>query len=232
MRIWKSSLLIIGLSVLVLSSITVSAETVTDPTGDVYYGSGIAYNLATDDKPNIDITGITFDEGTVTTTMTMTVNGVIEVSEYAMYWVTYAVGEEASYVFTYVNGEVFGIATTGESGSFDASASVSGNTLTVELDSINIANGDGALYGYASIWLEGADDSGEVWMDYAPGEYSPWYGVGDDTGGDVTGGDDTGGDDTGGDDTGTDAPTGTPGFETLAVIAALGIAFIVLKRKK
>jgi len=208
---------------------TATAETVTDPTGDVYYGSGLAYNLATDDKPNVDITGITFDEGDVTTTMTMTVNGVIEDSDYAMYWATYAVGEEASYLFTYTNGAVIGIATTGSSGSFEATASVSGNTLTVEFDSINIATEGGVLYGYAHVWLEGTGGAGETWMDYAPGEYSPWYGIDPGTDPGSNGDPSNGGENN---NNNAPPPSGTPGFETLTVIAALGVAFIILRRRK
>ena len=233
MRLRKSSLLIIGLSALVLSSMTATAETVTDGTGDVYFGVGSAYEVATDDKPNVDITEITFNEGDVTTTMTMTVNGVIEDSEYVQYWITFEVSEEASYSCSYTDGIVMGMATTGESGSMEVSASVSGNTLTVEFESVNIAADGGVLYGYAATWSEELETTGEMWMDYAPGTYAPWYG--DDGNGDGDGDGDVDGEDGDGDGDGdgtTTPPSGTPGFEAIAVIAALGVAFIVLKRRK
>ena len=54
---------------------------------------------------------------------------------------------------------------------------------------------------------------------------------GEDAGGDDTGDDDTGDDDTGGDDSG-DTNGGTPGFETIVVLVALGIALIILRRRK
>ena len=81
------------------------------------------------------------------------------------------------------------------------------------LQVINISTDDGVLYGYASTWLEGTEGSGEIWMDYAPGPYSPWY----------TGGDEDG--------DGDKPPTGTPGFETITVLAALGVALIILRIK-
>lgn len=48
-------------------------------------------------------------------------------------------------------------------------------------------------------------------------------------------GEDAGGDDTGDDDTGDDSEDtngGTPGFETIVVLVALGIALIILRRRK
>ena len=230
MKLRKSTIVILGLFVVCLSSLTTSAVTITDITGDVYYGSGASYNLASQDKPNVDLTGITFNEDDTTATITMTVNGVIDVSEDTMYWATYAVGEEAAYIFTYSNGSVIGIASTGTGGSFEANASVSGDTLTVEFESLNINTDDGELYGYAATWIEGTAGSGEMWMDYAPGSYAPWYGMDGNGNGDDTGNGDTGdGDDGGNGDTGTG---GTPGFEMFIVIAALGLAFILLRRRK
>ena len=80
-----------------------------------------------------------------------------------------------------------------------------------------------------------------VYQDWAPDSRGPEGSF--DTGGDDTGGDDTGGDNTSGDDTGTDdtggddtsgdtQKPGTPGFELIAVITAVGIALILLKKRK
>ena len=75
-----------------------------------------------------------------------------------------------------------------------------------------------------------------VYQDWAPDSRGPEGSFdtgGDDTGSNDTGGDDTGADDTGGDDTSGDTQKpGTPGFELIAVIAAVGIALILLKRRK
>jgi hypothetical protein len=233
-RIWKSSLLIIGLCVLVLSSMTAVAETVTDGTGDIYHwywnaDSGtFGWLVSTDEKPNIDITELSYTISGETATFVMKVAGNIEDTQYISYWATYT-SDEVTYFYTYANGEVFGMASNSETTLFDmeAEVTVSGDTLTIEFDSVGEGIANLEFYGHAHIWTETGGESGESWWDYAPDTY-----FGGDISDDDTGGDDTGGDGDGDEDGGTPPPTGTPGFETLAVIAALGVAFIILRRKK
>ena len=74
--------------------------------------------------------------------------------------------------------------------------------------------------------MEIDEEIGERWFDYAPNTYSPYYSEDDDD--DVEPDED---DDTSGDSNG-DKGEGTPGFEAIAVIVALAIAFIILRRKK
>ena len=89
---------------------------------------------------------------------------------------------------------------------------------------------EGELFGSSSTWEEDTDGVGEVWMDFAPVEYAPWYAGGDGDGGGT--GDDGTGDGTGdGTEDGENAGN-TPGFESIAVIAALGVAFIIYRRRK
>ena len=85
--------------------------------------------------------------------------------------------------------------------------------------------------------MENSEDPSQGWMDYVPNDFSPWYG-GDEDDDDDTGDDDDddviispNGDDTGGDGNGGNGG-GIPGFEAIAVIAAIAVALIILRRKK
>lgn len=66
---------------------------------------------------------------------------------------------------------------------------------------------------YAVEYLTYGVTYGKAWYDYAPDSEAPFYSGGDGDGQ-------------------TPLSPKTPGFETLAVIAALGIAFIILRRRK
>ncbi|ENO12219.1 hypothetical protein MBGDC06_00737, partial [Thermoplasmatales archaeon SCGC AB-539-C06] len=102
----------------------------------------------------------------------------------------------------------------------------------------------GEIVGYT---MENSEDYIQGWADYAPNDFSTWFSGDDDDAvdedesdeddedEDTTGDDEDiilpNGDDTDGDGNG-DKGGGTPGFEILAFIVALAIAFIILKRKK
>ena len=76
------------------------------------------------------------------------------------------------------------------------------------------------LWGYAAEYVEMGDTTSEWWGDWAPETHSPFWG-------------EDGDDDDGGDgDEQQNPPSGTPGFETIAAIAAIGIALIILRRRK
>ena len=59
MRLWKYCMIVIGTLVLVFSSISASAETETDPTGDVYHWKMVdsiwSWQPSVDNKANIDL---------------------------------------------------------------------------------------------------------------------------------------------------------------------------------
>lgn len=233
MKLWKSSMLIMGVAVLLLLSMIASAdESVTDGTGDIYHWAWNAdvgtYNwqIATDDKPNIDITGLSFDINGDTATFTMTVDGSIEDSEVTNYWSTYTSDENITYFYTYNNGQVIGMASNTETTMFDMEAdfTVTDSTLTVMFDSVGEGTTDIEFYGYAHTWTETSGESGESWWDYAPDTYFEGdIDVGDDE--DATDEDDD-------DDGGTPSEPSTPGFEMIVVLAAIALAFIILRRKK
>jgi hypothetical protein len=125
------------------------------------------------------------------------------------------------------------------------SISSDGKTVSYTFTGLDTST-DYEPWGYVMEYVDytGTTDS-EAWLDYAPGTYAPWYTAGDDDTGDDddddTGDDDTGDDDdvTGdddddvtGDDDDEDDDKGIPGFETITIISAIGIALILLRRKK
>jgi len=212
MGVWKRSILLfVGISVLLLSTLTVSAE--SDSTGDVWHYYALSetnwgWEAHTGSKPNIDITSVSDTITGSEATLTMTVAGTIEDSDKIIYYIIMTSGG-SSYTAYYADGESYCIGSGGyPSPLVDP---VSGNTFTAtfEIDDPGVTY---TVHGYTIEYKEaGGEGLGEMWQDYAPDTYSPWY-----TGGDGNGG--TGG--------------GTPGFETLAVIAAIGVALIILRRRK
>ena len=238
MKIWRSSLLIIGLSVLVLSGFSVSAETITDGTNDIYHWhySETSWNWEynTGGKPNIDITQVTYTISGNQLILTLVVDGAIEDSELISYFAYYnSDSEESSYWMSYTNGEGLSMYSSANGGGMGITPTVSGNTLSCTFDDFVGDSADFEAYGFAYQYSDtGNEATSEHWSDYAPDSYFE----GDDSGSTPSG---SGSDDY--DDSGSgNGETGggnnnrpsTPGFETLAVIAAIGVAFIILRRRK
>jgi len=240
MRIWKSSLLIIGLSVLVLSSMTAVAETESDPQGDVWHYVFPYYASDTvNDQPNSDIQEISADISGDQITLSMTLwpggtftRGSYGYASYIMFYNT----SDAWYTMTYgdltgedVGGMAMGYSlggytppmTTGE-------VVVNGNTISATMDKVGDDTTTTELYGLTWVWEGYGVDQYNLdhWHDWV-GDYE-WAPELDPGNGGGNGGNGNGGN---GDDT-TTPPSGTPGFETLAVIAALGVTFIILRRRK
>ena len=72
MSVWKGSILLfVGLAILVMSAVTVSAVTVTDDIGDVVDGLEETFV----NRPNIDITTLSYEINGDMVTLTMTVLG-------------------------------------------------------------------------------------------------------------------------------------------------------------
>ena len=203
-------MLIVGVVVLLLSTLTVSAE--SDSTGDVWHYYALSetnwgWEAHTGSKPNIDITSVSDTITGSEATLTMTVAGTIEDSDKIMYYIMMT-SDESYYTAYYVDGESYCIGTGGYP--IELLNPVSGNTFTATFE-IDNPGATYTVHGYTIEYKEVGEELGEMWQDYAPDTYSPWY-----TGGDGNGG--NGG--------------GTPGFETLAVIAAIGVALIILRRRK
>lgn len=252
------------ISLLLLTAIgaTVTAEGVTDPTGDVYHWqySGGTYGWDTNigNKPNIDITDISYSVSGEQVTLTLTVAGSIIDSELISYW-AYVNTSDSNYMFSWNNGESMGWGTNTQEGSFEMDfepeITASGNTITAIYNLIGTFQTGIEVWGWAAEYTSYGNTAEEWWADWAPESYS-WYegegsgGDSGDTGGDDTSGDDSEGDDTGGDisgdnddsgDTGgsnddgsntnTPPPSGTPGFGLLAMITAFAAIVLILRKR-
>ena len=224
MKLRKSSMLIIGLCVLVLSSMNVSAE--SDPTGDIYHqvftDSGLSWDLFTGEKSYLDITDITYNNlGGSTAYLSMTFADDIQNSENTAYYMSLRSSEDSFYQVVYIN----------EIGMFTGFGDYSGTYEIIE-ENLVATDGKSIVYtfelanpeleyeawGWVAEYANIGETQGEAWIDYAPGTFAPWYNIG--------------GDGTSNGGSGSGSGSGTPGFETLSVIAALGVAFIILRRRK
>ena len=223
---------IVGLIVLLCSSCyTAAAESVSDGTGDVYHWSqtGTAWSWSANiaNKPDIDITKISYTVDAGKITLKMEVAGSIQTSDKIGYYVWFNT-TDAVYMLSYMNdtGTGFGWGTSGMNFT-QGNVTVSGNTLSAVLDALGDTT-DVELWGWAAEYTVFGDTTAEWWGDWAPN--SKFTGT-DDTSGDT--GDHTG-DDTGGDEnaSGDTSQPSTPGFELIAVIAAVAVALILLKRRR
>lgn len=232
MKIWKSSLIIIGIFVLFISTANVLAE--EDSNGDIYHqiptATGLSYEPYSGEKPYIDITDISYSINGSQATLTMTLADDIMSSAFVKYYMHLRTDEAPLYTATYSDG--YG-SYTGPSNPYGSIIEnpVNGNMFTATFD-VTDPNLDYIAWAYAGEFTDEANDQVEGWRDYAPDSFAPWYadGDGDDEGDGDGDGDDEGDGDGDGDD-GTD-DGGTPGFEILAVVTALGVVFILLRRKK
>ena len=227
---------------MVLSSMIVSADkTESDPTGDVAHWEyttgqwGWNYNIG--NKPNIDITEISYFVSGDQLTLTLKVDGTIQSSELNWYW-AFLNTSDANYWMSWMEGEGGGMAMNIEEGSMqwdlEPEIAVSGNTLSCTFDVVGSDYSNAELWGYSTEYVEAGDTTSEWWGDWAPETHSPFWGEGgdDDDGGDGDDNDGGDGDDNDGGSSGSSGSSGTPGLEAIAVLAAVGISLIILRRRK
>jgi hypothetical protein len=223
---------------LILSAIGVSADSISDSVDDVYHyawsEAGFSWQVSTADKPNIDITEISYSVEDTKLVLSLKVHGTIQSSENIVYSAFYN-SSESSYQLYWSNGEGFGIATSLDptSGSLDYASEITaeGDTLSAEFNVIG-ATDRAALWGWTA---EYANQTQEWWGDWAPASYEP-FDEGDLTGDgneDETGDGSENDQNTSGDGTSdTGKTTGTPGFELITVL--LGVLFVIymIRRRK
>lgn len=234
MKLWKISMLIIGISVIALSSLTASAETESDAQDDVWHYVFPYYqSQAVANQPNSDIKEISAEISgdQITLSMTLWPGGTFTRGEYgyASYMMFYNTSD-AYYTLSYgdlVDTEAGGMAMgyslvgytppmiTGE-------VVVNGNTISATMDKVGTDTTTTELYGLSWIWEGSGADQYDLdhWHDWV-GDYEG--GLAFDPGTSEDGTDDTG--------TGTTEPK-TPGFEIITLIAAIAIALILLRKRK
>ena len=245
MKIWKNSILIILIvSLLISISASISAETITDDTNDVYYYTFNAqngkYSLSTkniQDKGHVDIISASYEIDGNTLNMSMTVSeeipgfSMMSTCTYILYYGdpdnTNNGWHTASYIST-------GTATyqtieggTQNIGYLTDPISDDGKTFSASFE-IQTTNPDFEFWATA---MEIQTDISNIdpenpqnfetktYVDVAPFGPGEWSGsMFLPKGGSSSADDDNGG--------------GRPGFEILTLIVAVGIFFIIIKRKK
>ncbi|MFO8133875.1 MAG: hypothetical protein R6U10_08110 [Thermoplasmatota archaeon] len=220
-------MLVIGVVVFVLAfSGTVAA--IGDDTGDVWHfqetNGGWSWDKYSGEKPNIDITDVSYSIDGTQATVTMEVRGEIETSADITYMV-HLESDDGEYIAYYNDGEAM-IYGEGEFSGFyePIDDPVSGDTFTATFE---VENPDASyeLWGAAA---ESPAEGSEEWGDYAPSEYAPWDSGDDDT----DDGDTDDGAADGGDDGTGNGGDGTPGFEVPFVLLAMLVAGILLVKRK
>jgi hypothetical protein len=221
------------------------AESVADSTGDVYHwrntGTSWGWDTNIGDKPNIDITDVSYTINNEQVTITMTVVGTITNSELVSYW-AYLNTSDSTYMFSWNNGEGFGIGTNIEPGSydmdFDPEITANGNTITAIFDVIGTFQTIDEVWGWAAEYTTYGDTAAEWWADWAPEEYSWFEGddsedTSEDDNSDDSSSDDSNSDDTDSEDTNNENQNtkGTPGFEVLTILTAFIAIFFIIKRR-
>ena len=221
MKLWKSSMIFLALIMLVLLSISVCG--VSDSSGDVYYFNGVDADVIWEfygERAHIDVTDASYSISGSDITVSLTVSDSISNHQNIKYYIVLKTDATSHYTFTYTNEE--GMATGAGYVDTDPDSTISsdGKTLSytysddkVDTDGNIDTSLDYTLKVYAVEFLTYGVTYGEAWYDYAPDSEASYY----------TGGDDN---------NNTPCPTRTPGFEIISILAAIGITFIILKRKK
>lgn len=171
------------------------------------------------DKPNLDITEISYEISGGKITIALKVVGIIEDDDNLAYWLQF-ISEEARYHFSYTNGEGVG---TGESYVTD---DVSLENVTASDDTISCTFD---WYGDDDYPTGQLEFDGQAMIDIWEGNdvvafYSDTVFISEGMDEDEEDEEDEESDDGDG--------GGTPGFETIVLLVALGIALIVLRRRK
>jgi hypothetical protein len=189
------------------------AASVDDDTGDVFHWQWsdnlgrYSWAHAVSDKPNIDITEMSYDVSGNTLTLTMSVSGDIEDAEDVWYWAYYNT-TEATYYMNYVNGSGTCMGTGANNFSF-GNVSAAGDMITGTVDLLG-TDTTASFWGWAASGYTQAT-SGEYWQDWAPQEYAP----------DLDGG--NGGDDGNG---------GTPGFTVLLALGCFAAVLVIFRARR
>ena len=227
MNVWKGSMLFVVLTLLLMSAVPASAVTVTDDMDDVLYYREYQVDTVVN-KPNLDITDVSYTIIDSEISLTMTVKGMIEDSDLISYAIYFGRVDEYGDIFllpceqcyqvVYSNEHCyygyFGIDGPGmEPGDFgELTDPVSGNTLTATFE---IAHFDPAFEVSGRVieadpdQINVTDELGGLWIDVTTNLLSLLSGGDDEDGNDEDESDvDTTDEDTSGDDEDIILPNG------------------------
>jgi len=231
MKLRSYGIVMISLLVLLGSCFTAAATSISDGTSDIWHwtqttsGATWSWQGNVGNKPNIDITEVSYVVNDNKITLSLKVSGTIQTSEKVVYWVWYN-STDATYWLSYSNGtgSGFGMSSSGMNFTSVENVTISGNTMSVVLDAL----GDTSkvdLWGYAAEYTTVGDVTSEWWGDWVPNEKFT-----QDPGSDGT--DDTDDTDGSSDDDGSGSKTGTPGFELVVVLAAVVVGFLLFRKRR
>jgi hypothetical protein len=214
----------------------------TDDTGDIVYlfstdEDHLTWQNYTGEKPNIDITEISYEVNEDKLTLMLEVNGIVENSVNISYYIYYITGT-ASYLMFYHNGDGYVTKSTAAGQSLlTQEINISKNSIhaifNISGNSTNIV-----FWGTATEYTEYGNESKDWWGDWVPNSYfhvktkSNQNESGDDYGSNGTVDNSNKINETETDNGFTDVPGGTPGFEIIALLVAAVLSFIFLKIKK
>ncbi len=207
---------------LLFSNIAASTTTLEDDEEDVALHQTTENTVGwvyVNDKPNIDITQASCVIDTNTITLSLTVAGAIENENRIVYTLAYRNADSTySYRFTYTNGFGYSYyATPTENDSGNAPAITKSNTLSCTFN--------GSIGNTTNFELEAVATQYTILADLDE-DYCSDTVIGYISGLDYSDGDD----DAGGKD--KDEDKGIPGFETIGIIAVIGVTLILLRRMK
>ncbi len=225
-------IVMISMLILLGTCFITTAESINEGTGDVYHysqtGTAWSWRAGIADKPNIDITEISYSVNDDKLTLKLEVAGSIQNSEY--YWYNmYYNSSDTIYTWWWSNGTGFGMASNQGQQAYDMiqNFTVTGNSISAEFNVLGDTATKIDLWGQAHHYttLGSSQQTNEWWGDWAPNEKFIHDIEDDDTDG-------TDGTDDGLDDDGPGSETKTPGFEMVLVIAAVAVAFIILRKRR
>ena len=193
-----------------------SEESLTDSTGDVYYqpGGGGDVQTGISTQPNIDISSISYEAGDVNLSFTINVVGQITESAQILYYGD-CQSSDATYQFTYTNQSLLVYVET-SSGKLPVKSQVDvvGNSLVVMIPLQTEATMMSELYAYAHFYED------PVGLMLGPKYIDTTADIDNDA-------------NPSGDSSSSSPPgSGTPGFEVLVFLAALGTIICVFSKKR
>jgi len=236
MKIRNRTILVIGFFLLLCSCFTASAERINDKTGDVYHrsqsGAAWLWNTNISDRRDIDITEIAYSLDEAKLKLKLTVAGTIQDSAY--YWYNaYFNTSDTVYTWWWSNGSGVSMAYNQAQQKYDIPQNFSligNNSISVEfnvLGNISIVEVWGQAHQYTTIGP--SQQINEWWGDWAPNSKFTGEIIDNDSNTNATNGGTNGTTDGG---NGNTSKPSTPGFEMLAVIIAVAVALILLRKHR
>lgn len=215
-----NSLSLIGIALLLLLSVAASAATVSDGTNDVWHwrqsGATWSWQGGIGEKPQIDLVEISSIVKDNTLTLLLRVDGTIQSAETVFYYIFYNT-TDTQYSLVWSDGRGVGWAVQQGSYAEGQNIKVTADTISVDFPVLgDLETVD--LWGYAVEYTALEDQITQQWW----GDWTPNTKF---TGGNQTS---NGGNDTA---NGDSAKPSTPGFEALAVIAAVCVAVVLFSRR-